>query len=138
MCGGVRFSTKGKETKVYFPNPQAQLPILLKNMDVVLTPWGRREQQAGKLPLGGWARHDSILAGKWDYANPRPVKIVVDAFMDKDKYKVSHWFTMEPGTYIQGLIARLNNECRVYVVTIEPDFKTIHDRWPRIIKGHHI
>ncbi len=133
MCGGVRFTSNGKDIKVYFPNPQAQLPILLKNQDIVLQPWGRRETQPGRLPLGGWARHDSILAGKGDYTHPKSVKIAVEAFMEKNKNKQSYWFDMESGTYIQGLIATLDDESQVYVVTIKPDFKAIHDRWPRIV-----
>jgi len=135
MCGGVRFVSNNKEIKTYFPNPQAQLPILLKDYSVTLQPWGRREQQQGRLPLGGWARHESILAGKWDYTNPKPVKIAVEAFMEKDNNKVSHWFNVESGTYIQGLLARLDDECRIYVVTIEPDFKVIHSRYPRIVEN---
>jgi hypothetical protein len=133
VCGGVSYAINRKEVKIYFPNPQAQLPILLKNRDVVLHTWGRREQQAGRLPLGGWARHDSILAGKWDYTNPKAVKIAVEAFMEKDKDKQSHWFKMKPDTYIQGLMARFDDEYRVYVVTIKPNSKAIHDRCPRII-----
>ncbi len=133
MCGGVRYTSNGKDVKVYYPDPQAKLPIVLKNQDIILQFWGRRGQQPGRLPLGGWARHDSILAGKWDYTHPKPVKIAVESFMEKDRNKKSHWFDLQTGTYIQGLIARFDDECRVYVVTIKPDFKAIHDRWPRIV-----
>ena len=55
--------------------------------------------------------------------------------MEKDHNKDSHWFDMEPGTFIQGWYVRNNEEARVYVVTVEPDVlkRQIHDRWPRII-----
>jgi len=56
--------------------------------------------------------------------------------MEKDNNKQSHWFEVKPGTYIQGLIARLDDESRVYVVTIEPDFKAIHGRWPQIVENN--
>lgn len=87
MCGGVRYTINNETVRVYFPNPQAQLPILMKDGNISLLPWGRRKEQEGKLPLGGWARLDSINAGKWEYVQPTPVKIAVDAFMEKDHNK---------------------------------------------------
>ncbi|MCK5647706.1 MAG: hypothetical protein KAI22_02395 [Gammaproteobacteria bacterium] len=51
--------------------------------------------------------------------------------------KGSHWFDLEEGQFIQGLVAHYNDEKRIYVVTVEPDQLTrhIHDRWPRVIGG---
>ena len=137
MCGGVRYTIKKEIVRVFFPNPNAKLPIIMRDGNVSLLPWGRRKEQTGNLPLGGWARLESIDAGKWDYLRPRPVKIAVDAFMEKDHNKDSHWCDMESGTFIQGLYAFKNNEARIYVVTVEPDplKKQIHDRWPRIVSG---
>jgi hypothetical protein len=63
-----------------------------------------------------------------------PVKIAVDAFMEKDNQGVSHWFDLEPGQFIQGLVAGPEGGGqRVYVVTVEPEDKSIHDRWPRVV-----
>lgn len=137
MCGGIRYIIKKETVRVYFPNPQAQLPVLMKDGTVSLLPWGRRKEQEGNLPLGGWARLDSINAGKWSSVHPQPVKIVVDAFMEKDHNKDSHWFDLEEGQFIQGMEAHYNDEKRIYVVTVEPDLLTrqIHDRWPRIINA---
>jgi hypothetical protein len=50
-----------------FPNPQAKLPILMRDGNISLMEWGRRKEQEGNLPLGGWARLDSIDAGRWEY-----------------------------------------------------------------------
>ena len=58
--------SKLHKCKGYFPSPQAALPVRLKSGGHVLLPWGRREGEAGALPIGGWARHESILVGKWD------------------------------------------------------------------------
>lgn len=140
MCGGVRYTAKKETLKVYFPNPYAQLPLLTKAGETILMPWGRRKEQAGHLPLGGWARLDSINSGKWNSTDPIPVKIVVDAFMEKDRNKNSHWFDVKEGQFIQGLVAHFNGEQRVYVVTVEPDAgnRQIHERWPRIIDAHVI
>ena len=56
-------------------------------------------------PLGGWARLESIQKGVWQKFSPRPVKIIVDAFMEKDSNDQSLWFMLKPGQFIQGLIA---------------------------------
>lgn len=135
MCGGVRFKAQGDELKIYFPNPKAVMPVRLKDGKHELVAWGRRETQPGFLPRGGWARLDSIYAGKWNQYNPIPVKLDVEAFMEKDSDNNSQWYEIQPGEFIQGLIATLGNERRLYVVT-EENNKSQHknNRWPRIIQ----
>ena len=98
--------------------------------------WGRRKQQPGRLPLGGWARLDSIHSGRWDRWFPRPVKIRVLAFMEKDIEGSSHWFDLVEGQWIQGLLAHDGDQQRIYVVTIKPEMEgAVHDRWPRILSA---
>lgn len=136
MCGGVRYHQDGQEQTVYFPNPKAVLPVLLKNGETKLITWGRRRGEEGQLPVTGWAKLESIEAHKWDRFNPHPAKIAVDSYMEKDAQGLSYWFDMEPGYYIQGLVASWNDETRIYVVTTpptEPKHAVIHDRWPRLI-----
>ena len=49
--------------------------------------------------------------------------------MEKDREKVSHWFNLEEGQFIQGLLAYWDNESRVYVVTVSPPMQhPVHDR----------
>ncbi len=135
MCGGVFYVHEGEEYRYYFPNPSAVLPVKTKS-SVVLMPWGRRKEQVGKLPAGGWARLDSIYAGRWERFFPVSVKIPVSQFMEKDIEGVSHWFDITKGKWIQGLVAREGSEQRVYIVTIVPEMpQAIHDRWPRILTG---
>jgi len=106
----------------------------MKNKSIELIRWGRRKEQQGHLPQGGWARHESIMQGTWDKYQPVPVKIQVNLFMEKDRDKVSHWFNLEEGQFIQGLLAHWDAECRVYVVTVSPPMEhPVHDRWPRVI-----
>jgi len=136
MCGGVKFQHEGQILTVYFPNPKAVLPVALKQGGCELVIWGRRKQETGKLPPGGWARHDSIKAGKWDKYFPKPVRIDVQEFMEKDNNKKSHWYPLVPGNWIQGLVACDGEERRVYVVTITPTLPeqlAVHHRWPRIM-----
>ena len=134
MCGGVYYEHDGNHHRVYFPNPKARLPVYHRDKTITLLPWGRRQEQRGVLPLGGWARLDSIYAGRWDKWFPIPVKLPIQQFMEKDIEGNSHWFDIMPGQCIQGLIARHQHEQRVYVVTITPEFdEAVHERWPRII-----
>lgn len=134
MCGGVYYSIEGQDVRIYFPNPKAVLPVKMKNKKIELLPWGRRKEQAGILPLGGWARLDSIYAGRWDKWFPKPVKLPLKSFMEKDLEGQSHWFDLTKGQCIQGLIARDKYEQRIYIVTITPEFEdAVHNRWPRII-----
>ena len=138
MCGGVFFIHASREQRIYFPNPKAQLPVRARSGDCILVPWGRRKEQAGNLPMGGWARLDSIHAGSWDRWFPKPAKIMVTQFMEMDYVGNSKWFDIPKGKWVQGLVAVHGHERRVYVVTIEPEIgamDTLFDRWPRILSG---
>jgi hypothetical protein len=103
---------------------------------VELLPWGRRRHQAGRLPLGGWARLDAIYAGRWDKWLPTPVKIPVSQFMEQDIEGNNRWFDVTAGKWIQGLVAHWEHERRLYVVTITPELEdAMYERWPRILSS---
>ena len=141
MCGGVQFKHEGKTLKVYFPSPQAVLPVRLKSGVHMLLPWGRREGESGALPVGGWARHESILAGKWDRFFPKAVRLDLEAFMEKDNQGKSHWYPLVASDAVQGLTAQEEDEQRVYVVTITPTLPVqaaVHSRWPRIVSASRL
>ncbi|SFK98218.1 hypothetical protein SAMN05216302_102424 [Nitrosomonas aestuarii] len=133
MCGGIEYQGE----KIYFPNPQARLPVRLRSGDVTWVTWGNRKQEANSnFPNGGWARLNSIYAGKWKPWHPRPVLIAADQFMEKDRDGQSHWIPLDSSMVIQGLLAERKNTQRVYVVTINtpPEYAWIHDRWPRLVR----
>ena len=136
MCAGVYYTIDGTDVRLYFPNPKAQLPVRMRDGHAELLPWGRRHEQSGELPLGGWARLDGIYAGRWDRWMPVPVRLPVKSFMERDFEGHSHWYDLTKGQWIQGLVARERHERRVYVVTVEPELAdTPHERWPRIMSG---
>ncbi len=136
MCNGVYYTVNDQDVRVYFPNPKAMLPVRRRSGDGELLAWGRRPDQAGRLPLGGWARLDAIYSGRWDRWFPVPVKLTVKSFMEKDLEDRSHWYDLTRGQWIQGLVARHEHERRVYVVTVEPELaEAVHARWPRIMSG---
>jgi hypothetical protein len=136
MCGGVYYSVNGRDVRVYFPNPGAMLPVRTRRGDTELLAWGRRHDQPGELPPGGWARLDTIYSGRWDRWFPVPVKLTIKSFMEKDFEGHGHWYDLTRGQWVQGLVARHRHERRVYVVTIDPELEdAIHERWPRIMSG---
>jgi len=136
MCGGIQY----QDYKFYFPQNNALLPVLLRSGGVTWVTWGRRQNEAiGQFPNGGWARLDSIKAGKWKPWHPKPVLIIVDQFMEKDHDGQTHWIELDKKMAIQGLLAERKKEQRVYVVTIDTPLENawIHDRWPRLVRLNH-
>jgi hypothetical protein len=144
MCGGARYIDKsGKDWKIYFPNPKAALPVRLPNGEVEWFKWGRRKEETSApkgFVQGGWARIDSLKAGKWDRCIPKRVKLAVTAFMEKDEQKASHWIEIPESSAIEALLVTLEAETRVYVVTENTPlaFSWVHDRWPRIVTLHEV
>lgn len=133
VCSGVQFTHEDRDYRIYFPNPSAVLPVRMRSGEIKLLPWGRRKPQAGKLPMGGWARQDSIYAGKWDRFFPIPVKLPLSGYMEKNFQGESKWYELDRVSFIQGLVANMHYEQRVYIVTIEPDaLDCDHDRLPLI------
>lgn len=134
MCGGASFQDEEEEVRIFFPNPRARLPVMTRSGGSRLVTWGRRSGESGNLPLGGWARLESIHSGRWNRWQPRPVRLALQAFMEKDIEGVSHWFPLTDGQWVQGLLVQDGTEQRVYVVTITPQMPdAVHERWPRIV-----
>ena len=140
MCAAVEIEGREKAARIYFPVATATLPVLMRDGIVINLPWGaRREESNGgvRWPAGGWARLESVKSGRWKAYHPVPVKIPARGYMEKDAEGKSHWFRLQPGEYIQGLVATIGDERRIYVITVTPpaEFAHIHDRWPRIVKS---
>lgn len=137
MCSGHKYTdSAGKTWTVYFPSPKASIPVIKKDGEVEWIAWGKRnEEDLPFFPNGGWARLDSIKAGKWEKYNPKPVLLAMNWFMEKDADKQSHWFEIKANEAVQGLLAVNDDVARVYVVTTDTpeEFSYIHDRWPRIV-----
>lgn len=137
MPEAVMFNYQGKMYTIYFSHAKAVLPVKLKSGQIKLVAWGCREQDNSEMPLGGWARSSQLKNGentKWNMYLPRSVKIPVEKFMEKNFEGKSCWYEVTKGKYIQGLLARHNEEYRIYIVTIDPeDLMNCHYRWPHII-----
>lgn len=89
--------------------------------------WGNRDGKLD-LPKTGWARWESLQAGKWNHLKPQFVRIPASKGCDK---KV--WFDVHQD--IQGVLVEWRGEKRVYLVTeaatSEYQQLTGHDRMPK-------
>lgn len=137
MTWAVRFLHDGRDTLSRFEWQRAVLPISARRgAQMVLTRWGRRPDEPGELPLGGWARLTHVQGAAWDRFAPRPVLLPVQWFTERDVTGREQWFQVTRGQYLQGCLARFSRESRVYVVTLDcaPDVGEF-ERWPRVVIG---
>jgi hypothetical protein len=137
MPDAVIFHFEQKVHTVYFNQAKAALPIRLKNGNVKLVTWGRRENENSEMPLGGWARLANIKDDRhqrWNLYIPKPVQLPIQKFMERNHEGKSCWYEITKGQCIQGLLAQQDNEYRLYIVTVDPeDLMNCHYRWPHII-----
>lgn len=136
MCRAVKFHFDEREWQVRFAQPKAQLPVRDRQASVILLPWGRRPTERGKLPVGGWARFTHLQGGRWDEYNPKPVRILVSGFAATDVTGAEQWFGIPRGQFIRGLAARMGEELRIYIVTLDASPQEAHfESWPRVLSA---
>lgn len=110
------------------------LPAQLRSGEVKLLPWGRREAQSGRLPMGGWAQLQLIHRGVWAKWNPLSVLLNVYGWMEKNYDSNLHWYAPAHEDLIQGLSADADDEQRLLVMTEVPlVLPGKHPRLPRIV-----
>ncbi len=132
----AEFERTGQVRSLYWQRGQPVLPVQTDNEEdegspgLVLMRWGNRDK-AAPFPQTGWARIDSIEAGKWSHLRPKPVLIPVSYGVEKGK-----WFPIDSG--IMGVLVQRKGEERVYMLTGQatPEFlgATRHERMP-ILQG---
>lgn len=137
MCAGLALFRDMQEHRVYFPNPRARLICRLKTGEETEAVWGRRNREEypeSPVPVTGWARLESIQAGRWDRFHGEKVHIPATAYMEKDKDRQSHWFELAEDQFLVGLLLQWQDLRFVYVVTVPtPEaFRHIHHRWVMI------
>lgn len=135
MCGGLEFQKRnGEPVRVLFPNPKAALLV-----DQALNrwlPWGRRKEEPGDWPEGGWARYESLNKGYWRRWGSERALVWPVRWMEKDRQRKSHWFDMPPGHALVGLVLTKAPGTPIYVVTSQADggyLADIHDRIPKLV-----
>jgi hypothetical protein len=60
MCLAVSFDWQAKKRTCHYKSYKAVLPVKTRH-SVSLAPWGRRPNEKGELPMGGWAHYDDVL-----------------------------------------------------------------------------
>ena len=134
MPCGLLYLHEGAIHKTYFPNPKSKLPVLCKDGTFELIQWGRRENESGVLPLGGWAKKIQLEQGQWDRFFPTSVKIMGSEFLEIDPQTgAGSWYSITPGQYIHGVIMRDQKEFRCYLVTVEADKTFANQHWPQLL-----
>ena len=146
MCDGIEYFLDGeRKTAAYGHSTDEQLPVRARGGAIVFYRWGvlgkvyfADDNLPGwglKFPETAWASLASIRGGEWAKFEPRPVRIFASRFVCFDPaWEQPRYFALKPGEFIQGLLARINHNARVYVVTVPPpaeyaDFQ----RWPRVV-----
>ncbi|MDP1539266.1 MAG: hypothetical protein Q8K94_08865 [Moraxellaceae bacterium] len=131
MCSGIEYLGKMH----LWRDVDVTLPVLMKDGSIRWLKWGERHGVQSAFVQGPCARLDSIQAGKWQRFNPMPVKIPITRYMERNQKCAPYWVKVEDGQYLQGLVATVNGEQRVYVVTVDAPqaFRHVQDRWPRVI-----
>ncbi len=130
----AQFERAGQVRSLFWQRGEPLLPVQtdLEGNDegLALVCWGNRDK-AAPFPQTGWARIDSITAGKWSYLRPKPVLIPVSYGVEKGR-----WFPIEQG--IRGVLVQRGGQERVYMLTdnASPDFlqATRHERMP-VLQG---
>lgn len=146
MCGGMQFKLRRPQVgglglleaeeeviRVLFPNPKAAIPM--DETGSAWLPWGRRSEQPGDWPEGGWARAESLAKTYWTRWAPKEILLRPERWMEKDPSRKSHWFDLDGAIRAIRLLKAPGTP--IYVVTIPspPDFMDIHARMPEIVKG---
>lgn len=132
MCSGIELQGEMH----LWADPEVRLPALLRNGGLSWLRWGERHgTKDSPFHHGPCARLESIQSNKWDHFAPRPVKIPVDRYMERDQKGRPYWVKVEPGQFLQGMIATVGGDQRIYVVTVEtpPEFAHVQPRWPRVL-----
>ncbi len=135
MCQKVIYSDHNIIHRASYSDLKPQLPVYTKKGTSQLLPWGRHKFSTGQLPAARCTSLHEIYTGKWDEFFPKPVKIPLRSFLVKDIQHNLQWFHLTNDKWIQGLVARYNQEVRVYIVTLTPTESSQYYHWPRILLG---
>ena len=145
MCVALKFVVDGKTRTAAAGVQGAIVPVLMRSGQVKWIEWGA--PTAGhisnpdapgyvmKLPAGNWVDLATLREGGWWRYKPRPVRIAAIAF--GVYLELERWIPLKPGEYLQGALATVFAEQRVYVVTVPPPAEYAHVRpcWPRIVQA---
>ena len=115
------------EIRFQYRDKMPLLPVW-KDSEFLLLPWGNRDNKQSRLPKTGWAKIESIEAGRWSYLKPEPVEIPALFGLEKGV-----WFHIQEG--MKGILVHdETKKPHVYILT-QPashyyQVMTRHERMP--------
>ncbi|HEC75295.1 MAG TPA: hypothetical protein ENI26_13140 [Methylophaga aminisulfidivorans] len=133
MCQAIKFTINNHPILFCFSDNNPCLPVLTRNGNIVILPWGNQSQTLGLYPEGATAHIVHVQSDKWKSHQPKSVRIACEAFMMVDQEGNEHWFdTQKSNQYIRGVVATQPLADKVYVLMrnrdlLEPD---ISHEWP--------
>jgi hypothetical protein len=143
MCGALKFVVDGETRTAAAGVLGTTVPVLMRSGEVRWIEWGApaalhltSPEAPGyflKFPEGHWVDLVTLRAGAWWQYKPRPVKIAAAAF--GVHLELEQWIPLKPGQYLQGALATVFSEQRVYIVTEPPPakFALAKPCWPRVV-----
>ena len=135
MCIALRIQEDNKTKIITFRQKMPLLPYLTNTRTLACMQWGRSPYEQGNLPIGGWAREDCVLDGKWDAWFPKKILIPVVSFCLLDFIGRSHWFDVCRGEFLQAIVAQQDHEQRLYLsIELTQRFDNLFWHWPLIIR----
>lgn len=149
MCVAIEYEAGGQRGVIEPCPPGGRLPLSSRGV-VHWMRWGALDTQDDEILLhrpgygprrfaeSSFAALDQIRAGKWWLWEPRPARIMASRFAMAHSAGGRQFFAVPSGSYIQGLVARIDHWRRLYVVTVgapESFAKALLEphRWPRIV-----
>ena len=133
MCQAIKFTINHHPILFRFSDSDPCLPILMRNGNIIILPWGNKGESLGLYPIGATAHIAHIRSVKWQPHRPRSIRIACESFMLLDKEGDEHWFDNQTSNpYIRGIVATEPLDDKVYILMrnrdlLEPD---ISHEWP--------
>lgn len=131
MCSGIEY----QDQLLLWRDAEVRLPVQLADGGVTWRRWGERHGVAGAFVQGPCARLESIREGRWARFDPRPVEIPLQRYMERDAKGAPYWVRVDSCEVLQGLLATVGDDQRVYVVTVPSPgpYRHVQPRWPRVL-----
>lgn len=143
-CGGLYLdTTTGNIVKVFFPIPNARIPVIDMQGSYSICQWGQREKDkefVPELPVTGWARMESLQKDYWLKHEPKKVFIPFKSFYEKDREDPTYpknkatEFKLEEEQGLLGLLIKHNEKEYAYPITRHRD-NWVHNRFPVILSS---
>ncbi|MBN46283.1 MULTISPECIES: hypothetical protein [unclassified Methylophaga] len=118
MCQAIRFTIHNQSITVNFTDPNPCVPILMRNGNLQIMPWGNPSEIHSFYPPGATIHIDELRMNKFRHHHPRSVSISCNAYMLIDEKNQHRWFELD-GKSQQGLkavTATVIDKDRIYIL----------------------